>query len=62
MVIHVEDTHATGATVMGSRRLWFGAVVTKGIVVKCAAPYSRVGSINNIYWFPGALKSNKDEC
>jgi hypothetical protein len=62
MVIHVQYTHATRAAVMGSRWLGFGAVVTKGIVVKCTIPYSRVGSIKNICWLPGTFKSNENKC
>lgn len=61
VVIHVQYTFSTRATVMGSRWLGFWAVVTESIIFKVTFPYSGVASPHQVWWCASTTKCWKAE-
>lgn len=61
MVVHVQNTHTTGAAMMSSTWLRLRAVVTEGIVFKVTLLYKWIAAPYDIWRCSGRSKCSKTE-
>lgn len=62
VMIHVQNTHSTGSTMMTSRWLWLWAELTEGIILKGTFPHSWIATPHYAWGCSSTRKWSRTEC